>query len=69
MTPQAPPLAPGLYRAGDRTIKLLYAKGGLVHFWEITDPATADDPAGKVPASMALETFQADGFAKAGNDS
>jgi hypothetical protein len=57
---------PGVYRAGDRTVKVLYSRGGLVHFWEVADLATANDAVGKLKAEMTLEAFEDAGFEKVG---
>lgn len=59
-----PDIPAGLCRATDgTTIRVLYARGGMVSYWEVTDPDTADDPSGKVLLRMTVETFEAAGYA------
>lgn len=53
----------GLYRAIDGTIiRVLYARGGMVSYWQIDNLATAEDPTGKVLARMTVDTFEAAGY-------
>lgn len=57
-------VSPGLYRVGDRTVKVLYSRGGLVHYWEVADLATANDAVGKIKADMTVDAFSEAGFAR-----